>query len=134
MTKSYISLNSLHLTTTIDVDGIPTVIAFKGGRLVPNRVNGRFVTSSEILQKAIENDVGFNKDFALIVNPPEKDASFFESDQNKYIKIEGIKNKQMAIEWVATNLDAELPKKMNQHAIKQYVNSYGYDFCDWRNV
>lgn len=132
MIKSYISLNSLHLTTTIEVDGIPTVIAFKGGRLTPTRINGRFVTDCENLQKSIESDKGFNNDFALLVNPPQSDSVTLEDEGNKYIKIEGVKSKQMAIEWIETNLDTELPKKMNNYAIKKYVNDYGYDFCDWR--
>lgn len=133
MIKSYISLNSLHLTTSITINDIPVVVEFTGGRLSPSRLNGRFVTDSELIQKALEKDINFNKEFALMEDEQKNNKKQPKTAvENLYINVPEVKNRQMAIEWIAENLDTELTKNMSQSTIKKYVNKYGYNFSEWR--
>lgn len=133
MIKSYISLNYLHLTTTIVVDDLYVVVEFKGGRLTPQRMNGRFTTTSECLQKAIENDSGYGKEFILIENINKNEFKDQTTEhKSRYKQIGGVKNRQMAIEWVLKKFNVELPKNISYNNIKKYVNERGFDFHQWQ--
>lgn len=65
MLKRYRALNHIRLITEVSVDGVSGVIEFKGGDMATSRT-GVFATSNTKLQRAIERDSQYGKEFILI--------------------------------------------------------------------
>jgi hypothetical protein len=98
MFKTYQSLQNFKLSTSVTVDGKQESIDFIGGILRPFKKNGKFTTDNPKLQKAIENDSGYGKQFILIsqeqpskdskkITEPEKDETFEPiSDDSKSVQ------------------------------------------------
>lgn len=132
MIKRYISLNCLHLTTSVIVDKLIFVIEFKGGRMSPERLNGTFTTDNTTLQKAIESDSNYGVEFTLYkTNVEKKVKNKPKREKNNYSNIESVNNRQKAVEWIASKLNIEIPKTMISINIKHVAQERGFVFENW---
>lgn len=130
MIKRYKALNSLHLTTSVELNNVPVVIEFRGGYISNSkRLNGIFITEDEKLQMAIESDLGYGVDFVLC----ESEGLVGNSAENRCepIMVEEVKTRQLAIEWVLQNFNIEVSSKMNGRDIRKVALERGYVFPQW---
>jgi|GEM_PF-756111 len=132
MFKTYQSLKYFSLSTTIMVDGVPHSIEFRNGITRPFVRNGKFTTDDVKLQKAIEEDVSYGRQFVLITpvgnspakpvdtgevfDPIENDSDSIQKAKRflveKYpnkVKISQLTNKEKVLE-AAKNLNISFPK------------------------
>lgn len=129
MIKTYISINHVHLTTNIVVKELPTVIEFKGGSIYPKRRNGVFSTDDNYIQKAIESDNSYNIEFKLIeYDNNTKIAEIAVKGNTSITDVPCVKNKQMAIEWLSTNLNIKTHPSMTYDQIKNVAYERGITF------
>lgn len=132
MIKTYVSINSNHLIIPIYIDEITCVVEFKGGRTYPERVNGTFSTSNTKLQKALEADKEFNNSYRLLrcISSIDEQADNVRIKKNssQKQKIVEVNSRQMAIEWVSSNIGMDLPNAVTIDRIKKIVAERGYVF------
>lgn len=138
MIKTYITINSLNLTTSVNVgEGNFATLNFTGGRRYTEGgyVMGKFSTSNEALQKAIETDSGYGVSFVLDAGCDKQEMQAQEDSPVNYDlcdMIPGIKNRQDAMLWLQTNKGIELPPNSNVAAIKSAAQDVNVVFSDWQ--
>jgi len=118
--KTYISKQFLELYTEVEVEEngekVKKRISFTGGMRKPQRVNGKFTTADEKLQKAIESSPGYGKKFILMKGKGKGMIANAEKQAPK--KDEG--NEPIVAEEVKTISDAKnfLTDKDNDLGVK----------------
>ncbi len=127
--KTYISINSPCLITTVKVDGRDTVVRFcrTHGSVACGR--GVFATDDGALQLALESDSSYGIDYRLCTE--ESDALPVAASGDSYTDIEEVHNRQTAIEWAASALSLELPVRMTGEKIRSELARRGYRFPRW---
>lgn len=156
--KTYQSVNSLHYITNIAIGNTVGVIEFKGGATTPIQKNGIFRTDNTALQQAIEADINFNKEFKLISiveqecpnsvckqentaetsttksNSTKDDPTNSDKTQQteESIVVEGVTNKQKAIEWIRKNLNLIILPNTPAINILAIAKERNIIFKDWQ--
>lgn len=126
--KTYISINYPCLITTVEVNGTDTVVRF--GKSGPSCRGGLFVTDDETLQRALETDSAYGIDYELYGR--ERDtAPDTAADEDSYVEVPEVHNRQTAIEWAASELSLVLPVKMSSQKIRTALAQRGYRFPRW---
>lgn len=134
MKKTFQCIKDLNLTTTVQGKDKRLTVSFVGGFMYPFRRNGRFSTDNEEIQKAIESDSSYGKDFIQIdasgnpvtnkeakLSPPADDpiapvnnppAANPESDGIKVIGEDVVKNTQDAKKYILDNYKDITPEQV----------------------
>lgn len=129
MKKTYISKNSLRLVTTVCVEGEEVTVAFGGGRCAPLWRNGSFSTDNESLQRALEADPAYNRDYES-----EKGVERGADDEEMVLcmAVEQVHDKQSALRWAQEALGVRMSGKMTARRIRDAVAKRGYCFPNWK--
>jgi len=159
--KTYQSIGYPKLHAEIEVDGKGYVVEFTGS-LVSQKYsrNGIFITENEKIQKALEADSGFNKDFRLIEttdsNPIRENIELQRMTYKKELEeeqvsqeiieaetkpiekepsdpelVHEITNTQTAKRWLADNKGAVITKLNDKKSVLDYAKSVNVKFPDW---
>jgi hypothetical protein len=98
MVKEYQSLNSVTFVTSIRKKNEQVTIRFSGGFTQPYIRRGVFVTSDEELQKAIESDNSYGKEFRCITEI--KPEAIKKGPESGWKDIEDVKTVQAAKDYL----------------------------------
>jgi len=128
--KTYISINSPCLVTTVKVNGSDTVVGFRKTHGATARIGGVFATDDEVLQRALEADSSYGIDYRLCTEEPDA-SSVADTGDGSYTEIEEVHDRQTAIEWAASALSLELPVRMTGEKIRSELARRGYRFPRW---
>lgn len=120
MTKTYISLNVKHLSTSVK---IPT------GRAYVTFREYKFTTSDPIIQKAIENDSGYGTEFIEFKNKSSKSSGTKTSlFKPSLVSINTVSNRQQALEYLSSEYDIELGPNTGIPRIQAIAEQHGIKF------
>ncbi len=128
--KTYISINSPRLITTLSVGGSETVVRFERRHGAPACRNGVFITGDESLQRALESDSAYGVDYEVFGGQRHV-AVDADTDDGAYVEVPEVHNRQTAIEWAASELSLALPVKMTSDKIRSELAQRGYRFPQW---
>lgn len=142
MIKTYKTINAVNLRTSVEMDGKIVSIRFDGG-FVKNDGKvvefGRFSTSDEKLQTAIEKDSAYGKSFicTTLIESPETNVVVTGdtengSNDNNLVKVPGVTTKQLAIEWLFANKELKLAPTLKVDEVKAEAAKVGVEFIDWK--
>jgi hypothetical protein len=142
MRNVYRSLIYKTLDTYVMVDGVKTLIPFRGGSLQPP-VNGIFVTDNPNVIKAMNKDSGYGTSFICISSEgdpepekaPEKTAPEKEAPKAPEVAekktVPGITNLQEAKEYLLKNIEGlKLANMPNTKSVKNLMAKNGFEFPD----
>lgn len=140
MIKSYRAVNYVEYSTTVSVEGREVPVCFRGGARFPERRNGILVTADENLQKAVENDVNYGKEFVLVSAVPERRERGTENngqeerrrEEPEIEKVPGISTKQMAIEYLSRHFGVELKVSAKVYEVRRAALQHKVEFTDWK--
>ena len=148
--KTYQSIHYKDLDTYVSVNGVKTLIIFRGGTLKP-KVNGKVSTDDPALIKAMDNDPGNGTSFRCISIEGEAEPSVRENpvipskakekkqepeddtqDRNPEItKVEGISTVQAARDYLLNNVPELTASKIpNGAAVKNVAAANNILFVD----
>lgn len=134
--KVYRSLVYKDLDTYVMVDGIKTLVQFRGGSLQP-RINGIFVSDDADIIAAMDKDRGNGTSFTCIsvTGEPAKKAEpvkFAEpEEENEVTQITGVTTLQEVREFLLKNVEGLTPAKMpNIKSVMNLAAKNGYEFPD----
>lgn len=139
--KVYRSLVYKDLDTYIVIDGVKTLIQFRGGSLQPP-INGIYVTQDPKVIKAMDSDRGNGTSFICIASEgeegPEEDVKaevkkekpqVFDQPQMK--QVPGIFTIQDVKEYLLKNIDGLKPVQMpNAKSVENMAAKHGLVFPD----
>jgi len=142
MRNVYRSLIYKTLDTYIMVDGIKTLIEFRGGSLQPP-INGIFVTDNPNVIKAMDKDSGYGTSFICIssegdpelLKVPKRTTPVKETPKVPEViekkTIPGITNLQEAKEYLLKNIEGlKLANMPNTKSVKNLMVKNGFEFPD----
>jgi len=143
--KSYRSLIYKDLDTYIMVDGVKTLIQFRGGSLQPP-INGIFVTQDPKVIKAMDSDRGLGTSFVCISSEgvpepeegkgraPKNNAPFGSNvppDAPESKEVPGIFTIQDAREYLLKEIDGLKPANLpNPKSVENLAAKHGIVFPD----
>ncbi len=129
MQKIYRTISSVNLTRSVWVGNKEHILEFRGGSSYPIKIMGRITVYDEQLQKAIESSSAYGVDYIEIVSK--------QKDKKKAPKtklIEGIKTKQMVLNWIEDNLNKKFPVTVSDEEVREYLFEKGYVMINWQRV
>lgn len=152
MIKTYKLIKDVNLTTPVGFRGGIAMVSFAGGSRNTGEETRRgwFTTDDEELQQALETDSGYGRVFRLVtpappaatMNNPSAEASDGTAggqpdDRSTGIAspevVNGIVNKQQAIEWLAANRGIDgLKPTCRAEAVRNAAVLHGVSFPDWK--
>lgn len=140
--KVYRSLVYKDLDTYIMVDGVKTLVQFRGGSLQPP-INGIFVTQDPAVIKAMDKDRGLGTSFVCIASDGEPDPEdedekpkirkeapkVFDAPQMK--NVPGIFTLQDVREYLLKEIEGLKPAQMpNAKSVENLAAKHGFVFPD----
>lgn len=137
MRKIYKSVNSINYITTVIVEGKEIEIKFKGN--INPRRHGTYQTSDEALQRAIESDSTFGGEIicvgAIGCAKTDRIEKKYNSDAatdnaKPVVVVDGIKNKQLAIEHLAT-IGVDIASATKAEEVKRIASEHNISYPDW---
>lgn len=132
MVKTYVSKYYLELHTEMVMpDGARKRISFVGGRRGkgPRRINGRFTTADETLQKVIESQPSFGESYYLL----KGNKKTKKTKEKPTTKVEGVSSVSEAKTFLAdkeNGFDVKLSELPNKEAILAKARELGIEFTN----
>lgn len=137
--KIYTLIGDINLVTTVKLgNGKVCVVSFDGGqRSSECCIHGKFMTNDPELQKAIERDSGYGREFKLLaedgccVIDKNDQAHSNEEIVSQIVEIHDVSNKQSAILYLKQNFDLDVNPTMRVEEVKLLANQYNVAFPNW---
>lgn len=143
--KVYQSIHYKDLDTYIVVNGVKTLIQFRGGSLKPD-IKGTYNTSDPAVIKAMDSDSGLNRTFRCIHSEEIPDGQTEDTpelatentlnaeapvvDDATITKVPDITTVQAAKAYLAEHYKVPISKMPNASAVKQYAAANKIAFVD----
>lgn len=162
MTKTYQAIGWISIKKEIVINGKHIKILFTGGKRHPKKVFGTYQTDDKAIQKALESDPQFNKDYRLMgkktpveQNPSADEAIAFLKKENERLQrenselkaeinlmkkpeeekvrlVEGVTNAQQAKDYLVKEFGHDPEKLKNKMLIMNASKKYKVAFPDWK--
>ncbi len=143
--KTYRSIRYIHYQKVVTIEEKNFICDFMGGVATPIKVPGTFSTTDITLQKALEKDVGYGKEYICISKPekvpvekPIVETVESTKEETKEIPevepqiVEGIVNAQQARDYLTKTIE-EVTYAMvkNKPMVIEVAKKYNVEFPDW---